>query len=102
MKRVRNASKTIAVTNTLISPSFIGGSSSRVAIVLKNTSTIGEKITIAVGQDAIFGQGAILGQGDTFSLTQDGSYMPPQDIINAIADVATATLSIYEEIWEED
>ena len=96
-KRVRNTSKTIEATNTRISESLIGRPQARVALVLKNTSLAGEKITIAIGQDAILGQGVVLNQNDTFPLSQDGAYFPPQDVVNAIADVGTATLSIYEE-----
>ena len=97
-KSVRNANKTIALTNTEISQSLLGRPETRVALVLKNTSTAGEVISLAIGQQAENGKGVVLNQGDAFPLSQDGAYLPPQHDINAIATVATATLSIYEEL----
>jgi len=95
MRRIRNTSLMIATTNTPISPALYGNK--RVVLIISNTSLAGEKISIAIGSEAIAGQGIVLNQNDKMTLTSDGSYLPPVEQINAVASAATATLSIYEE-----
>jgi len=94
-RRIRNTSETIATTNTVISPSLYGNK--RMVLMLTNTSLAGEKISIAVGAEAVVGQGIVLNQGDKLAMSADSGYLPPVEQVNAIASAATATLSVYEE-----
>jgi hypothetical protein len=96
-----NASKTIATTNTIVSPATYGSGYKRIALVLKNTSSAGEVISISLGEQAVSGRGIVLNQGDTYATSKDGGYIPPQSAVNALATAATATLSIYEEVEYE-
>jgi len=95
MRRIRNTSQTIATTNTMISPALYGNK--RIVLVVTNTSTAGEVISIAVGQEAVAGKGIVLNQNDKLAMSSDSGYAPPLEQINAIASAATATLSVYEE-----
>jgi len=95
MRRIRNTSLTIDTTNTPVSPALYGNK--RMVLILSNTSIAGEKISIAVGSEAVLGQGIVLNQNDKMTLTSDGTYLPSVEQINAIATVNTATLSVYEE-----
>ena len=94
---IRNTQKTIAATNTTISEAVYNGQ--RAVLVLKNISTAGEIISLAIGQEATNGFGLVLKQGETLTLAKDSGYNPANQIINAIDNGAgTGVLSIYEEI----
>jgi len=96
---INNASKTIAVTNTPVSRAYFGSNKeTRVVLHLTNTSVLGEVISISVGAEAKAGQGNVLNQGQSISWSKEAGYIPPQDVINAVASAATATLAIYEEV----
>jgi len=96
MVNIRNTSVTIGTANTQVSPALYGNK--RKVIILRNTSLLGEVISISIGSEAIAGQGVRLSPNDSFSLSMDGAYLPPVEQINAIASAVTATLSVYEEI----
>jgi len=70
----------------------------RAAIIIRNTSLLGEKISIAIGSEAILGSGIVLNPNDVYSASQDSGYKPPNDFITAIGSAATATMAIHEEI----
>jgi len=95
-RAINNTAKTIALSATVVSPHVFNGQ--RAVIILQNTSLAGEIISIATLGEAVKGQGIVLNPGDKFAASKDAGYKPSNEQITAIATVATATLSIYEEI----
>ena len=98
---INNASITVNATSTEISKALYGAEGKRIVLALTNTSTAGEVISIAIGQEAVAGKGIVLGQGASYVASMDGSYIPPQDMVKAIESAGTGTLAIYEEIEME-
>jgi len=70
----------------------------RAVLILRNTSLAGEIISIAFGQAAKAGAGIVLNPNDQMIFSKDSGYVPSNEFVSAIASVATATLSIHEEI----
>jgi len=95
-KLIRNTTLTIAATSMRISEAVYNGQ--RAVLILKNTSTGGEIISLAIGQQAVANSGLVLKQGETMTMAKDSGYNPTNQDINAIGSAATATLAIYEEI----
>lgn len=101
MKEInRNEKVTIGTTSGEISAEKSRSNrNERQSIIIINTSLLGEKISIAIDSAAILGNGIVLSPGGVWSDTSDGAYKPTQKRIQAIADAATATISIQERIW---
>ena len=98
-KRINSRTLTIPTTSYLISPAMYGEQGSRrISIILKNTSKSNEVITLGISQNATLGIGLVLNAGETISFSQDGGYLPPQEIITAVGSAGTSTLAVYEEI----
>lgn len=93
-----NKQITIAATSSVISVERNNGNGARKSILLQNTSTGGEQISISVGSEAVTGQGIVLSVGGTWSDTADSGYMPTQQQITAINAAGTAKLSIQERV----
>lgn len=100
LRIINDGAKTIALTNTQVVEAQYSGSQRKV-IVLTNTSTLGETISISFGKEAKTGQGIYLSQGASYVASADSGYNPPNDRVNAIASAATATLAFHEEIDKE-
>jgi len=90
-----NTSVTIGVTNVEVSKECF---QQRSAIVLTNTSTGGQIISIAIGEQATANLGIQLRPGGVYQDTRDGNYNPSNKQINAISDVAGGTLAVHERI----
>lgn len=77
------------------------GTSTRIMYSLVNTSTGGQIISIAFGQDAVAGQGIVLSPGDAIIDSYspgDPPYLPFQTRISAIASAAGGTLAVTERV----
>jgi len=92
----RNASYTIGATSTLISQRMPEGL--RKVIVVTNTSTGGETITLSIGQQAAAGAGIILSSGGSWNESQDNTFMVTSDEIWCIGSGAGAKVAIYERM----
>ena len=92
----RNESQTIGVTASVVSVEKDNSNFKRQSITIINTSTGGQKITIAIGQTAVSGQGLQLGAGGSWNDSQDSGYKPTQREITAISDIAGGTIAIQE------
>jgi len=98
-KRINQRSFTIGTSSSEIAKAMYGFQGSRrISMIIKNTSTASEVITLGIDKNAITGEGLVLNAGETISFSQDGGYMPPQGQVTAIASAATAKLSLYEEV----
>lgn len=62
-----------------------------------NTSTGGQVITLACGQEAVAGKGFVMSPGGYYTESKDGedSY-PAQEEFTAISDLAGGTLAVVE------
>lgn len=94
---VRNVSKTLATTSSVIMDSM-PPNSRRKQFILTNTSALGEAITIAHGADAIAGKGIVLYPTFTYQESRGADYQPFQGKITALGSAATATLAIHEVV----
>lgn len=92
---VRNASATVGTSNVVVSEECY---QQRTAIVITNTSTADQVISISYGQEAKSGVGIRILPGGVYQDTRDGSYLPSNLQINAISDAAGGTIAIHERI----
>lgn len=72
--------------------------SQRIAIYIINTSTAGQKITIAPGADAVAGRGIVISPGGYYQESADAGFIPTQDRVTAISDAIGGTISIHERV----
>lgn len=94
--------KTVAVGTSQVQICMEVLPTQRKFIVVINTSTAGQKITLAVNQDAVAGAGIVLSPGGSYSDSADGNnYFPPHFSIQAISDAVSGSVSILERIGKE-
>lgn len=99
-EHISDKSVTIATTNTLVSDSK-HPPQQRAVLIIKNVSTAGEIINLAIGQEAKLLQGVQLNQGDTYQMSIEAGYHPSNERINAIASAGTAKLAVHEVIYSD-
>lgn len=92
----RNESITVGTTAVVASVEKDNSNFRRKSISIINTSTAGQKVTVAIGAEAVSGAGVPLGVGGNFQDSEDGGYKPTQRQITIIADGAGATVAIQE------
>ena len=95
----RNANATIGVTSSVIAQACF---QERVLITVVNTSSAGQVVSLGIGQEAVAGAGIVLYPGGVYTENKsDKSDLITQDQLNAIADVAGATIAITERVRTE-
>jgi len=100
-KLTRDTQQTIAATSTIIAEALYAPNY-REVLILRNVSTLGEVISIAVGTAAVAQNGIVLNPNDSVTFAIDGAYTPSNDRFNAIGSAATAKLAIHEEMNVRD
>lgn len=70
----------------------------RSSIILINTSTGGQVLTIAIDGVAQVNKGIVLNAGGVWADSRDAGYYPTQAQITAISDAAGGKISIQERI----
>lgn len=98
MELNRNIRLDVGTSSIVISEEKSNENVNRVEIILINTSTGGEVITVAVDNEAVALNGIVLYQGGNYSFTIQGSIFPTQKQINAICSGAGGKLSVYERV----
>ena len=88
----------VAVGTTVVEISPETGTKQRQALVLTNTSTGGQSITIAWGKNAVAGQGVVLQPGEHHVEAVDASFSPQNLQITAVASAAGGTLAVHERL----
>lgn len=68
--------------------------------VVTNTSSAGQTIYIAVGQDAVVGKGIVLPPGAVYAQVIDARYTPDVLRWSAIASAVSATVAIHQRVVE--
>lgn len=92
-----NKSETIGTSAAVISEAKLTGYSERTRLIITNSSTGGQNITISVGNEATSGAGILLYPGGAVSWEKD-TLPIPQSRVFAISSAAGGTLAIYEEV----
>ena len=99
MEMNRNEAFTFSSTNSVIVSEIKNTLCYRSSLILINTSTGGESITISVGQPVIAsGSGVLIQPGGYWQDSEESKYLPTQEIVYVKPSVATATLSIQERV----
>lgn len=93
-----NQSITVGTTAKVISVERDNNNGKRASIIITNTSTGGETISIAVASEASSGSGIVLSPGGVWSDSRDGGYWPTQKHITAIGSGAGASIAIQERV----
>jgi hypothetical protein len=94
-QRISNESFTVTTTSLQIKPKCF---QQRVAMVITNTSTQGQIISIGIGTEAVAGSGIQLAPGGTYQDTQDGQYKPSNEEVNVISSAANGTIAVHHRV----
>jgi len=92
----REDTVSVGATSVQVSPET--GSKQRQALVLTNTSTGGQVISLAWGRQAVAGKGIVLSPQEHHVEAIDHGFVPLNFEINAIADGAGGSLAIHERL----
>lgn len=93
-----NSSITLATSASVVSVEKDNSNGKRAAIIITNTSTGGEVVSIAIDAAAVAGAGIVLSPGGVWSDSRDGAYWPTQKHITALGSAATATIALQERV----
>jgi len=93
---IRNASLTIGTEAVVVAEEQYG--TKRNVLVITNTSTGGQIITISAGDQAVAGQGIVLSPGGYYADSADSGYIPTNRRVTAISNGAGGTVAIHERI----
>jgi hypothetical protein len=96
----REATVTLATTSQVVSESNIGNSR-RIVLSITNTSTGGEIVNLAWGEEAAAGKGVHLIQGANWTEAASQGFILNQERISARGSAATAKISIHEIVQED-
>lgn len=87
-------SLTVGTTNSVLSEEC--GTEERTFISVVNTSTGGQSVSIAFGQEAVSLSGIVLYPGGFYSESREAGFKATQYSINIIASGAGATVAVNE------
>jgi len=93
----RNEKQTIG-TNAVVVSKTKEINRPRKSIIITNTSTGGQVVTVAIDEEAKDKEGIVLYAGGLWSDTAEGGYTPTQALITAISNNPDATISIQERL----
>lgn len=93
-----NQQTTIGTSAIEVSAERANRNGTRRSIILINTSSGGQIITLAIDSPAVAGSGIVLNPGGIWSDNADGGYLPTQKQVTAISNLAGGTLAIQERV----
>lgn len=93
-----NKQVTVGTSVVVISEEKLNNYSERIRLIITNTSTGGQNITVSVDADAVAGNGIFLYPGGAISWERDASFAIQQKRVMAVASAANGTVSVYEEV----
>ena len=96
VENIRDGSVTVGTTAVQLSLQEIPGT--RNVLVITNTSTSGQQISLSWGKNAIAGKGMVLYPGGTWSESIDNRFTPSAMEVWAISSAASGTIAIHERI----
>ena len=96
---INNKTQTIGTSSALVSEEKRNPYSERMRLILTNTSTGAQNITVSVDAEAVAGAGIMLYPGGSISWEKQTSLIPLQQLrVNAISSAVGGTLAVYEEV----
>lgn len=98
---LRVTNKTVSVSTTPVVLSQELNPTQRKSIIIQNVSTGGQKVTLAINQDAVSGSGFVMSPGGYWSDSTNGVYYPVPFQFVVVSDLAGATVTIQEVIGDE-
>jgi hypothetical protein len=96
-RQFRNESVAVDTTSIQIAP-LLAKEGEREVIVIKNTSTGGQKITISIHATAIAGAGIVLNPNETWTESIESTYKPAKEDYNVISDGAGGQIAFFERL----
>lgn len=95
---MRNEAVSVGTTAFQLAPLVKEGE--REIISIKNTSTGGQKVTIAqgIGQTAVSGSGIVLNAGESWVESIESTFAPSNEPYSIVADAANATIAFFERL----
>jgi hypothetical protein len=95
-----NSSATVGTSSVVVSEQKVTNNAERVRLILTNTSTGGQIISISAGQDPVAGAGLQLSPGGSMGWEKQSSTPIQQLRVFAISSGAGGTLAVYEEVMQ--
>jgi hypothetical protein len=95
-ENIRNSAKTIGTTALVVVPTLIAGQ--RSALVIVNTSTGGQAITLSWGTQTIALSGIVLYPGGSWSESEDNKFIPSKEQVWAVSSAASGTIAVHERV----
>lgn len=92
----RNEQITIGTSTVIVSDEKQNSQFTRNSIIIINTSTGGQVITLSIDNEAVAGRGIQLGVGGSWQDSKDSGYLPTQRQVSAISSLAGGTISLQE------
>ena len=92
----RNEKITVGTAAIVISDEKQNSQFTRNSIIIINTSTGGQVITLSIDNEAVSGQGIQLTAGGVWQDSKDSGYLPTQRQITAISTLAGGTIALQE------
>jgi len=96
-----NRNENITISHTaaqVVSVERNNNNGARVSIIIINTSTTGQSVTLAIDAPAVLNAGIVLNAGGHWQDSAEGGYLPTQKQITAISSAAGATIAIQERV----
>lgn len=88
--------QSVAVGTTVVELSAEKCNTKRVEMIITNTSTLNQVITLGIGVNAAAGVGIVLYPGSAYIAAIDARYRPTNDRITAIASAAAGSVAYFE------
>ena len=100
MTMINSNNGSVSVGTSLVLISESKTVSQRVRLILTNTSTGGQTISLAMDGQAVAGAGLVLSPGGSMGWEVQSNIPVPQGRVTAIGSGAGGTLAIYEEVLQ--
>lgn len=96
-ENIRDEAVAVGTDVVIVSPDMT--TAERNALILTNTSTGGQVISLAFGAEAKAGSGIVLSPGGFHSESKDAGFKPTNKSITAISSLAGGTLAVHERMF---
>jgi len=100
MDRHVNTSQTIGTSPAVVSIEKDNANGKRHSIIIINTSTLAQVITLAIDAEAQALAGIVLYPGGSWQDSRDSGYYPTQKQITAVSSAAGGTIAIQERVGD--
>lgn len=97
VETIRNSTLVVGTDSTIASEELFGDTQRKV-LVITNTSTAGQVVTLSFGADAVAGSGIVLYPTGTWSESIDSKFIPANARVFAIASAAAGAIAIHERV----